>query len=233
MTATEESSNCLPNFFVILSIPMFLFLTLLGAYFGYIPLKVEIHTLITIGIIFFIFIFFIKHNANYAACNFRNSFYEIGSKLQDYLNQNLLDINGTKKSISKIDDFLEEYTQDLRNNNFASVANTVFPMLGILGTFVAIAISMPDFSVKDTASLDNEISILLSGIGTAFYASIYGIFLSLWWMFFEKRGLSKIDYTANYIKTLYSKYVWNKTELDKYQYESRQLENKNLINALK
>ncbi len=233
MTTTEESSNCLPNFFVILSIPMFLFLTLLGAYFGYIPLKVEIHTLITIGIIFFIFIFFIKHNANYAACNFRNSFYKIGSKLQDYLNQNLLDINGTKKSISKIDDFLEEYTQDLRNNNFASVANTVFPMLGILGTFVAIAISMPDFSVKDTASLDNEISILLSGIGTAFYASIYGIFLSLWWMFFEKRGLSKIGYTANYIKTLYSKYVWNKTELDKYQYESRQLENKNLINALK
>ncbi len=233
MVINEETSNCLPNFLVILSMPLIIFLTLLAGYFGYIPLKVEIHTLITIGVIFFIFLLFIKHNANYAACSFRNSFYEIGSKLQDYLNQNLLKIGDTKKSISDIDDFLNEYTKDLRNDNFASVANTVFPMLGILGTFIAIAISMPDFSVKDTTALDNEISILLSGIGTAFYASIYGIFLSLWWMFFEKRGLSKIEYSANYIKALYSKYTWSKRELEKYRYEHRQTENENLVNALK
>ena len=233
MIENQESSNCLPNFLVILSLPLILFLTLLAGYLGYIPLKVEIHTLITIGVIFFIFLLFIKHNANYAACSFRNSFYEIGSKLQDYLNQNLLKIGDTKKSISNIDDFLNDYTKDLRNDNFASVANTVFPMLGILGTFIAIAISMPDFSVKDTTALDNEISILLSGIGTAFYASIYGIFLSLWWMFFEKRGLSKIEYSANYIKALYSKYTWSKRELEKYQYEHRQIENDNLVNALK
>ncbi len=60
-----------------------------------------------------------------------------------------------------------------------SVATSLFPMLGILGTFTAIAISMPDFSIDDMGSLDKQISILLSGIGTAFYASIFGIFLSI------------------------------------------------------
>ncbi len=233
MLPSVESSNCFPNFLVILSIPLLLFCAALGAFFGYIPLKVEIHTLVILGFIFFIFLFFIKHNANYAACSFRNSFYEIGEKLQEHLNQNLLSINGNKKSLSKIDDFLESYINSFRNDNFSTIATTVFPMLGILGTFISIAMSMPDFSVQDTNALDHEISMLLSGVGTAFYASIYGIFLSLWWMFFEKRGISKIARTFEYLKTLYSKYVWSQNELDKYHYENRQIENQNLVNALK
>ena len=233
MLPSEESSSCFPNFLVILSIPLLLFCAAIGAYFGYVPLKVEMHTLVILGFIFFVFIFFIKHNANYAACSFRNSFYEIGEKLQNYLNQNLLSISGNKKSLSNIDDYLEKYINGFRNDNFSTIATTVFPMLGILGTFISIAMSMPDFSVQDTTALDHEISRLLSGVGTAFYASIYGIFLSLWWMFFEKRGMSKITRTLEYIKTLYSKYVWSQNELDKYQYENRQIENENLVNALK
>ncbi len=233
MLPSVESSNCFPNFIVILSLPILLFGAAIGAYFGYIPLKVEMHTLVILGFIFLVFIFFIKHNANYAACGFRNSFYDIGEKLQEYLNTNMLSINGNKKSLSSIDDFLEKYINGFRNDNFSSIATTVFPMLGILGTFISIALSMPDFSVKNADALDHEITILLSGVGTAFYASIYGIFLSLWWMFFEKRGMSKISRTLNYIKTLYSKYVWNQNELDKYQYENRQIENENLVTALK
>ena len=233
MLPSVESSNCFPNFLVILSLPILLFGAAIGAYFGYIPLKVEMHTLIILGFIFLVFIFFIKHNANYAACGFRNSFYDIGEKLQEYLNTNMLSIDGNKKSLSSIDSFLEKYINGFRNDNFSSIATTVFPMLGILGTFISIALSMPDFSVKNADALDHEITILLSGVGTAFYASIYGIFLSLWWMFFEKRGVSKISHTLNYIKTLYSKYVWNQNELDKYQYENRQIENENLVTALK
>jgi len=230
---TEESSNCFPNFLVILSLPFLLFCAAIGAYLGYIPLKVEAHTLVILGFIFFVFIFFIRHNANYAACGFRNQFYDIGEKLQEYLNQNLLSINNQKKSLSNIDEFLQKYIDGFRNDNFSSIATTVFPMLGILGTFISIAISMPDFSVQSTTALDHEISVLLSGVGTAFYASIYGIFLSLWWMFFEKRGVSKISRTLEYIKTLYSKYVWSQNELDRYHYQNRQIENENLVTALK
>ncbi|MDX1807940.1 MAG: MotA/TolQ/ExbB proton channel family protein [Sulfurospirillaceae bacterium] len=233
MIAPQESSSCIPNFLVILSAPLILFLCAIIAYFGLIPLKVEIHTLVMLGFIFLIFLFFIKHNANYAACGFRNSFYDISGKLQEYLNKNLLKIGENKKSLSSIDTFLDDYSNGLRNDNFSSIATTVFPMLGILGTFISIAMSMPDFSAQNTDALDHEITILLSGVGTAFYASIYGIFLSLWWIFFEKRGISKLEKTFTYIKSLYSKYVWSQNELDAYKYGSRQLENQNLVNALK
>lgn len=233
MITSQESSSCVPSFLVILSIPLILFFCAFLAYLGFIPLKVEIHTLVMLGFIFFIFLFFIKHNANYAACGFRNSFYDISSKLQDYLNKNLLKIGENKKSLSNIDTFLDDYSSGLRNDNFSSIATTVFPMLGILGTFISIAMSMPDFSAQNTDALDHEITILLSGVGTAFYASIYGIFLSLWWIFFEKRGISKLEKTITYIKSLYSKYVWSQNELDAYKYASRQLENQSLVSALK
>ena len=51
-----------------------------------------------------------------------------------------------------------------------------FPTLGILGTFISIALSMPDFTSNNIVALDSEITKLLSGVGTAFYVSIYGIF---------------------------------------------------------
>ncbi len=233
MLSSEEPSSCMPNFLVILSIPLLIFVASVASYFGYLSLKVEFHTLIIISFIFFIFIFFIKHNANYAACNFRQSFYQIEDKIKLFLNENELTINGKTKSIANIDEFLIEQISDLRNDNFASVAPTIFPMLGILGTFIAIAISMPDFSVKSATALDKEISLLLSGVGTAFYASIYGIFLSLWWIFFEKRGISKLNYTFNYVKKLYTKYIWNKNELEIYKLSGQRNSNDDIVESLK
>ena len=46
---------------------------------------------------------------------------------------------------------------------------------------------MPDFSSGNTTALEQEISLLLGGVGTAFYVSIFGIFLSIWWTFFLKK----------------------------------------------
>ncbi len=233
MLPNDEPSSCIPNFLVILSVPLLIFLASYASFFGYLSLKVEFHTLIIISIIFFIFIFFIKHNANYAACNFRQSFYQTEDKIKRFLKDSDLTINGKTKSLANIDEFLFEEIRDLRNDNFASIAPTVFPMLGILGTFVAIAISMPNFSVQSTQALDKEITLLLSGVGTAFYASIYGIFLSLWWIFFEKRGISKLNYTFNYIKKLYSKFIWDKNELEIYRLSGQQNANNDIVESLK
>ncbi len=233
MLSNEEASSCMPNFLVILSVPLLIFLASYASFFGYLSLKVEFHTLIIISIIFFIFLFFIKHNANYAACNFRQSFYQIEDKIKQFLKESDLTINGKTKSLANIDEFLFEEIRELRNDNFASIAPTVFPMLGILGTFVAIAISMPNFSVQSTQALDKEITLLLSGVGTAFYASIYGIFLSLWWIFFEKRGISKLNYTFNYIKKLYSKFIWDKNELEIYRLSGQQNANNDIVENLK
>jgi hypothetical protein len=141
---------------------------------------------------------------------------------------NSLTIEDKTKSIFDLDKFLKSYYQDVRNDNFASIAASIFPMLGILGTFIAIAIAMPDFSVKDTNALDHEISLLLSGVGSAFYASIYGISLSLIWSYFEKRGLSKITRYIHDIRAEFSKHIWSDEELKIYDY--KQLDFKKNLN---
>jgi flagellar motor component MotA len=121
----------------------------------------------------------------------RGTFWQMESDLQEALKENSLTIMGETKSTLEIETFINEYYKEIRNDNFAKVASSVFPMLGILGTFIAIALSMPDFTVKDLDALDQEISILLSGIGTAFYASIYGIFCLYCGHILRSVGLAK------------------------------------------
>jgi len=92
---------------------------------------------------------------------------------------------------------------------------------------------MPDFTVENTQGLDREISLLLSGIGTAFYASIYGIMLSLLWTYFEKRGMAKLDKRIIELEKLYRGKVWTSSELTKHQHMQSELKNEQLIETLK
>jgi hypothetical protein len=137
------------------------------------------------------------------------------------------------KSVLDLDKYINNYYTNIRNENFVSVASSIFPMLGILGTFVAIALSMPNFSVSDSQALDREISLLLSGVGSAFFASIYGILLSLIWTYFEKRGLSKIDHYFSEVKKEYLKDIWTQEELNIFKYKKDDLSNHEYINTLK
>ena len=211
------------------------FLLLVGLGLGFmqiIPLKVELHTLVIVAFIFVVFSSFIKHNANYAACHMRGSFRYMEEELQAALHNNSLTIMEKTKSTLNINDFFTEFYKEILNDNFARVAPSVFPMLGILGTFIAIAISMPDFTVQDLNALDQEISILLSGIGTAFYASIYGIFLSLLWIYFEKRGNAKVDKNIFDLEKLYDGRVWKESELIKHRHMQSELKDQALIKTL-
>jgi hypothetical protein len=201
-------------------------------YIGIIPLNVPIHALAVIGFILFIFLLFIKHNANYSICKMRSSYIQLKEDLDKKLASNTLTIEGETKSILDIGKFLNNYYSDVRNDNFVSVASSVFPMLGILGTFIAIALSMPDFSVTDTEALDHEISLLLSGVGSAFFASIYGILLSLIWTYFEKSGMSKVDHYFSTIRSNFEDNLWSKEELTIYKYTQYDLKDNNFITAL-
>ncbi len=230
---TRNEQNCFAQFFAILLLPLLFMGGLIAAYLGFVPLNVEVHTLAIITFIFFIFILFIKHNANYAVCYIRSSFVKMESDLQEALVENDLTIMGETKSTLAIEIFITDYYKDIRNDNFAKVASSVFPMLGILGTFIAIALSMPDFTVKDLSALDQEISLLLSGIGTAFYASIYGIFLSLLWTYFEKRGISKVNKNIHDLERLYNRRVWKKSELIKHEHVQSELKDQQIIQTLK
>ena len=134
--------------------------------------------------------------------------------LKDYIDNNLLTIDDTTKANGSVDDFLKDYTSNLRNNNFSSIASGIFPTLGILGTFISIALSMPDFSTGTTTALEQEISSLLGGVGTAFYVSIYGIFLSIWWTFFEKIGMSRFEHDAFLIKESTKSFFWTRIDIE-------------------
>lgn len=229
----QNSTPCTSHSFAILLIPFLFLLGLVLAYLGIFPVNVETHTLVIVAFIFVVFIFFVKHNANYAVCHMKGSFFNMEEDLQAALRENALTIMGKTKSTLHVKDFITEYYQDIRNDNFARVAPSVFPMLGILGTFIAIALSMPDFTVKDLSSLDREISILLSGIGTAFYASIYGIMLSLIWTYFEKRGIAKVDKRIFDMEKLYGQRVWKRSELIKHEHMQSELKDQQIVQTLK
>ena len=209
-------TNCKPisRIFTLLTIPTLLFVLVILCYFAVLPLKVEIHSVILIGAIYFIYLFFIRHNAYFVACKFRTLYADLQIALLDYINSNLLTIAQTSKANGSVDDFLQDYTSNLRNSNFSSIASGIFPTLGILGTFISIALSMPDFTSNNIAALDSEITKLLSGVGTAFYVSIYGIFLSIWWIFFEKFGLSRFHHDSYIIKESTKNFFWTKIDIE-------------------
>ncbi|MGJ0360852.1 MotA/TolQ/ExbB proton channel family protein [Aliarcobacter cryaerophilus] len=209
-------TNCKPlsRIFTLLTVPTLLFILVILCYFRVLPLKVEIHSVILIGAIYFIYLFFIRHNAYFVACKFRTLYADLQIALLDYINNNLLTIAQTSKANGSVDDFLQDYTSNLRNSNFSSIASGIFPTLGILGTFISIALSMPDFTSNNIAALDSEITKLLSGVGTAFYVSIYGIFLSIWWIFFEKFGLSRFHHDSYIIKESTKNFFWTKIDIE-------------------
>ncbi len=233
MLNKSGTAKCSANIIVISTIPALFFAAIVLGYLGLIPIKVPLSSVFVIGFIFFVFLLFIKNNANYSICKMRASYLSLEEELEAKLEKNSLVLNNEKKAILNIDAFLQEYYGKIRNDNFVTVAASVFPMLGILGTFMAIAISMPNFSVADTQALDNEITILLSGVGSAFYASIYGILLSLIWTYFEKSGLSKVDKYFTQIKNNFTDATWSEDELKIHQYSQLEVKDDKFIRALK
>ena len=204
----------------LVSLPLLLLLFALAGYTGLINFKVEVHSVVMIGVIFVIYLFFMTHNAYYASCRFRRDFGRLKSGLADYVNANLLAIGGIEKANVPLEPFFEETADTLRNDHFSSVAAGIFPTMGILGPFISIAISMPDFSAHTSEILEQEISKLLGGVGTAFYVSIYGIFLSLWWIFFEKSGVSRFQRDTALIKAKTRDLFWGKEEIEQTYFRS-------------
>lgn len=229
---SEKKLSQVPRFLMVLSVPLILFIFLLLGYTNTIPLKVEMHSIIIIFLILVIFMSFISHNAWYSYASFKNSTHTLVEEIETHLINNNLILAGKQKALGNVKPFLENHVRNIRNDNFANVAASIFPTLGILGTFTAIAISMPNFTVESKEALESEITILLSGVGTAFYASIYGIFLSIWWVFFEKRGLTKIQIDLDEMKTYYKELVWDKDEIELYRILENQEQNKRFLEKI-
>ena len=225
------NSNCKIRIFILLSLPIALFLFAILGYIHIINFNIKLHSVVMMAVIFLIFLGFARHNAYYATCKLRKNFLPFREELEEFMKKNLLEITGIEKANASIDDFLNNYAKTLRNEHFSSIAPGLFPTLGILGTFISIAISMPDFSVGTSQALEQEISKLLSGVGTAFYVSIYGIFLSIWWLLFEKSGVSRFAKDANFIKESTKDLFWQKEEIEQ-TYFRKSMDNFEKMNSV-
>jgi len=189
----ERQAHSFFVFFKVIFIPLAIYILAILAYLGVINFQMKFHTIVMMGVILFVAFIFSRHSALVAYSNFLANAKDYKIRLKEFIIAHLFEISSVKKANAKFEDFFESYTRNFRNDNLANIGQAVFPMLGILGTFISIAISMPEFSSSTTNGLEKEIAILLNGVATAFYVSIYGIFLALWWMFFEKIGISKFE----------------------------------------
>ncbi len=106
---------------------------------------------------------------------------------KDY-QESFIEFNGGKKT----DEFSYEYFNEkhlLSANTNLRLINSIPATLvgfGILGTFIGLTYGISNFQTSSTEEIKNSIEILLSGMGTAFVSSIYGMLLSLGFTFFEK-----------------------------------------------
>lgn len=99
-----------------------------------------------------------------------------------------IDFNGGRKTDEFSYDYFNE-KQLLSSNTNLKLINSIPATLvgiGILGTFVGLTYGISNFQTDSTEDIKNSIQILLSGMGTAFVSSIYGMLLSLVFTFFEK-----------------------------------------------
>lgn len=213
-TIEHSTKSCFLTYLQLIALPFFVYLYFVLGYFKIVSLSVHEHSLILMGFIFLTSLVFAKHNAFFAKCLFKSNIGKFNTKLKNYIVKNLMSIGKYKKSNASFEQFSEIEGKNIRNDNYASIAASVFPTMGILGTFISIALTMPDFASSTSGELDKEIGILLSGVGTAFYVSIYGILLSLWWMFYEKLGLSIYDKDLRQIKENTKIFFWTKEEIE-------------------
>jgi len=210
----RKPTSGIATYLSLIALPSAAYLYFILGYLDVLHFHVGIHSIVLIGLIFFVSLVFAKHNGEYGACTFRRYGNELKSELNAYVTKNLMRIGETEKSNATFETFMDAYAKRIRNDNYASIAAGVFPTMGILGTFISIALTLPDFSSQTAGALEQEISVLLSGVGTAFYVSIYGILLSLWWIFFEKRGLSRFDRDVEIIREATASLFWTKEEIE-------------------
>ena len=79
-----------------------------------------------------------------------------------------------------------EYLDEIGYTGICDLISGTMTGLGILGTFLGLVLGISGFDTATTEAITSSISSLLSGMGTAFFTSIVGVFLSLLFSYFHK-----------------------------------------------
>ena len=106
---------------------------------------------------------------------------------RDY-SETFLDFLGNKKTDEYSYDYFNEKNLLTTNTNIKLLTSipSILVGLGILGTFVGLTYGITNFKTSSTEEIKGSIETLLSGMGTAFVSSIWGMSLSLIFTFIEK-----------------------------------------------
>jgi methyl-accepting chemotaxis protein/ABC-type transporter Mla subunit MlaD len=65
--------------------------------------------------------------------------------------------------------------------------------IGVLGTFIGLSMGLSDLQIGDTEALRTGIGSLLNGMKVAFYTSVFGVLLSLFWIAFDRIISGKLE----------------------------------------
>lgn len=158
---------------------------------------------------------------NYETCFKTEYIKECFSKYIDELEN--LDVESAEEYYScDVSDFInfEEICINVKRNTADSIASAMTG-LGILGTFVGLAIGLQSFDASNANAMAESIVPLIDGIKTAFYTSIYGVVISLILNYQFKTRLNELGVSLNefydcYHKTVlaYPEYIHEKQSFD-------------------
>lgn len=103
--------------------------------------------------------------------------------------------NGKKSNIPSSEVFSEQNVCSLHSLNLKmlSTASSSLVGLGLLGTFLGLTIGVASFDSSNVEHIQSSIQTLLAGMGTAFLTSLFGMSLSLIFIFFDKRWSNRLS----------------------------------------
>jgi hypothetical protein len=102
---------------------------------------------------------------------------------------------GIQKTTLRAEDlFNEEQMALVANTNMHAIMSApgVLSGLGVLGTFIGLAVAVTNFDSSNAEMISISIRTLLSGMGTAFYTSLLGMSLSITYIFFQKATFNQL-----------------------------------------
>lgn len=112
-----------------------------------------------------------------------------------------------------ITDFLnfDQLTENL-SVRFCQILPGLMTAMGILGTFLGLAIGLTNFDFSSSQSLGESIQVFISGINIAFYTSIYGIIISIYMNSFYNSVEERFEEKLMKLEKCFDKLGMNQSE---------------------
>ena len=126
-----------------------------------------------------------------------------------------LEQNYSSYHVCKIEDYLnQELIEALADKNLMSIIPGILTGLGILGTFIGLTHGLQFFSTKTADEMMDSIAPLMEGIKVAFHTSIYGMASSLAFNSVYKNTLEAAYDSLDDFQSTFKKYVSPDNESD-------------------